>query len=158
MASSGSSRKRSYLSSADPALRKDQGYLDPGRRADGARPHLRIVHPRDVLRVLVRVNIVTCQLHRCIAPAQGYTQSDHRPSVKLVISTDRTDRKSQIENDRAAKQLIPMRSIRGRYLSWRSIPYRPRAIAGQTTARKKILQNGTLRTVRSMRSVLCDAY
>jgi hypothetical protein len=34
--------------------------------------------------VLVRVNIVSCQVNRCIAPAQGYTQSDHRPSVKLV--------------------------------------------------------------------------
>ena len=54
-----------------------------------------------------------------------------------------------------AKQLICRRSIRGRYLSWRSITYRPRAITSNNAARKKVLQKPTIRAVRAMRAVFC---
>jgi len=47
-----------------------------------------------------------------------------------------------------------MRSISGRYLWERSVSIPWRSITHGSTDRKKVLQNATLRTVRSMRSVL----
>ena len=54
-----------------------------------------------------------------------------------------------------AKRLILARSIRGRYLSWRSVTVRWRSIPRDYIARKKVLQNATLQALRAMRAVFC---
>jgi hypothetical protein len=55
---------------------------------------------------------------------------------------------------RPAKRHIPRRSIRGRYLMWRSVTILWGSITHGNTDRTKVLQNATLRMVRAMRSVL----
>jgi hypothetical protein len=50
------------------------------------------------------------------ALAEGHTESDHRPLVNLVISTDRIDRGDHYQRERPANHRIPASSTRGRYL------------------------------------------
>jgi hypothetical protein len=76
---------------------------------------------------------------------------DHRNAGQ---NTDRTDRVFHHKTEIPANHYISTRSISGRYLWERSIPYHPRVIAGLTTAREEVLQTGTLTRVRAMRSVL----
>jgi hypothetical protein len=64
--------------------------------------------------------------------------------------TDRIDRGSQIENERAAKQRFSTWPLGGRYL-------RERSRTSRSVAREKALQTATLKTVQAMRSILCDA-
>jgi hypothetical protein len=84
--------------------------------------------------------------------------SDQEPIAKGLESSDRIDRESQIENERAANRHIPTRSIGGRYFRERSVSIPWRSITHGSTDRKKVLQTGALMTVLSMRSVLYSAY
>jgi hypothetical protein len=43
-------------------------------------------------------------------------------------------------------------------LTWRSVTYRLRVIAGHSTDRTKVLQISALQAVRAMRSVFCSVY
>jgi hypothetical protein len=105
--------------------------------------------------VLVRVNIVSCQVHRCIAPAQGYTQNNQRLLGKAGQNTDRTDRGIQIEKERPAKRHILTRSISGRYFRERSVSILCGSITYGNTDRKKVLQMTILLMIQAMRAVFC---
>jgi hypothetical protein len=72
--------------------------------------------------------------------------------VKAGQNTDRTDRESQIEYERAANHRVLARSVLETAVGNRS------SAGGTITAinRTKVLQISTLRTVRSMRAILCD--
>jgi hypothetical protein len=59
---------------------------------------------------------------------------------------------------RPAKRYISKRSISGRFLRLRSVTVHWRSITHSDTDRKKVLQNATLRAVRSKQSVLYSAY
>jgi hypothetical protein len=93
-------------------------------------------------------------VHR-IVPAEGYTWSDQEHIGKGQESSDRIDRGDHDRGESPAKRLISGRSIRGRYLTWRSVTYRLRPITSNNTTRKKVLQTGALMRARAMRSVFC---
>ena len=67
-------------------------------------------------------------------------RSDLEPIGKGRVSSDRIDRDDHYRGESPAKRLISRRSIRGRYLTWRSITYRLRSITSNNTAREKYLQ------------------
>jgi hypothetical protein len=67
------------------------------------------------------------------------------------------DRGDRAEDERPAKLHIPGLAIRGRYLRRRSVTIHWRSTPRDSTARTKSLQICTLRAMRALRSVLCDA-
>jgi hypothetical protein len=73
-------------------------------------------------------------------------------------SIDRIDRGIFHRGKRPAKCHIPTRSIRERYLSWRSVTVPWRSMTHCSTDRKKALQTGALIRVQSMRLVFPIAY
>jgi len=96
-----------------------------------------------------------CWCWACRIVGCGNRGSRWWPSLEVLrISTAPTAITSGEEKD-PQNGSFSRRSIRGRYLSWRSITYRLWAIASNHTAREKVLQIPTLRAVRSMRAILC---
>src|SRR5215216_7143439 len=96
-----------------------------------------------------------------IVPAEGYTQRRTSPRNTIYRertsqSSDRIDRGDHYRGEIPAKRLIFRRSIRGRYLTWRSVTYRLRVIAGHSTDRTKVLQITTFMSMRVTRAVLCE--
>jgi hypothetical protein len=61
----------------------------------------------------IRVDVITGQVHRGIAPAEGgYTQSDDKPLGKVHGYIARIDRESTLELEGAAKQQFSMAAMR----------------------------------------------